>query len=332
MDDTNASEFVIRRYTGQDARGLVELLTECFGRWPGVDIPCPPVKHLRWKLQSRADGASSQVVAERDGRIVGCLLGLFQQIRLCGRLVQAHHGMDTVVHPSFQGMGLLTRMAAFAQEAVFGDFDLRFGDTGHPAALRHYLHTHQPFGNPILILRHEPAGGEQQSRRSGRPVVRELPGFDDRFDEFFEDAARPFDFIVVRTREYLAWRYGDMRGGEFAIRTVEDRGRILGYSVLRCSNGVGHLADLLVLPARYDVLNSLVLDALDYFRAAQTLSVEYWTPTRHPYREVLRAHGFSRSRRTVPFLFADLRTAGSVELLGRADGAVHLMAGDSDLV
>jgi hypothetical protein len=29
---------------------LLELLQATFARWPGVDVRCEPIEHLRWKL------------------------------------------------------------------------------------------------------------------------------------------------------------------------------------------------------------------------------------------------------------------------------------------
>ncbi len=332
MGIETAQDIVPRRYDERDAPAVLQLLTEAFGRWPVVDVGVPHLEHLRWKLRSCPEAPSYQVVAERNGKIVGSLLSLVQHVMVRGRTLLAQHGVDTVVAPAFQGKGLLTKMVAFAEEHVLGGIDLRFGHTGHPAALRHYLHTFQPFGNPVLVLERELPRGERTKRWAARWSVQESCGFDDQADEFFARAAEPFDFVVARSKDYLNWRYADARSGEFAIRTVEQHRQVLGYSVLRMSNGRGHVADLLVLPDRDDVLDCLLADALDYFRAAQAPVVEYWTPAHHPYLETVRGHGFVRYRRTVPFLWKDRRASGGLEFLLRPDAALHLMAGDSDLV
>lgn len=147
------------------------------------------------------------------------------------------------------------------------------------------------------------------------------------------EAAAPFWLIVERTPEYLNWRFADARAGAFAIRLAESDGHILGYLVLRMSGGRGHIADLLVLPGRDDVVASLVRDALGQFQSSGVSSVECWATRNHPYREALGQHGFDEKRRTIQFYCQPMRVADEVvEPFGGRDLVMHLVSGDTDLV
>ncbi len=128
-----------------------------------------------------------------------------------------------------------------------------------------------------------------------------LERFDDRIEGFFEEAAKPFDFLIVRGKDYMNWRYCEPAGGRFTVRVAEQDGRILGYLVFKVGEGSGYIADLLALPGRIDVVRSLVEDALHLFREVGVELVTCWMIWRHPYNGMLRRYGFVDSRRDVGF-------------------------------
>jgi len=156
--------------------------------------------------------------------------------------------------------------------------------------------------------------------------------FDERIDTFFDDAASAFDFIGLRTMDYMNWRYGDIRAGDFRITTAEEGGRILGFSVLALSHGRAKIADLLALPGRLDVAASLLGDAIRYAHAARAASIDCWLPRRHPYRSLLRREGFLRTANR-PHFFERIGGADEdVAFLDDPSAAIHFTLGDSDLV
>ena len=66
--------------------------------------------------------------------------------------------------------------------------------------------------------------------------ILEISSYDDRIDEFWHEVNDYYRFIIERTKDYLNWRYCDPRGGEYIVKTAEEDGRILGYSVLRINS------------------------------------------------------------------------------------------------
>jgi hypothetical protein len=156
--------------------------------------------------------------------------------------------------------------------------------------------------------------------------------FDERMDEFAVRAAESFDFIQLRDREYLNWRFCDARAGTFAARLAEEDGEVLGFCVVKASSGRGYIADLLALPGRTDVVGSLIGDAIRLVRDAGGYGLDCWMTKRHAYTAILREHGFIDRRSPVPLSFRASDPARVPRCLRDPAAKIHLMTGDSDLV
>ena len=178
-------------------------------------------------------------------------------------------------------------------------------------------------------LGHWPYWGPARGDWSITPLER----FDDRIEGFFEEAAQPFDFVIVRGKDYMNWRYCDPAGGRFTVRVAEQQGRLLGYLVFKITEGEGYIADLLALPGRIDVVRSLVEDALRIFSEAGIELVTCWVISRHPYNGILRRYGFVDSRRDVGFRYQPVSLDESeLEFLADPRARIHLTHGDSDWI
>lgn len=157
--------------------------------------------------------------------------------------------------------------------------------------------------------------------------------FDDRIDQFWDEASRPFDFIGVRNQEYLNWRYRDIRAGRFTARIAEQDDRILGYVISKQDGDRGYIVDVLALPGRIDVVRSLIEDRLRSFREDDASGVMCWMVAHHPYNGVLRRLGFFDSRRDSGFAYRPLGIdASALEFLSDPDARLHITHGDATLV
>ncbi len=137
----------------------------------------------------------------------------------------------------------------------------------------------------------------------------------------------------MRTADRLNYRFADPRAGDYTIVVAEQGDRVLGYIIYTSWKQTGHVADVLVLPERYDVLESLLVYALEELRCGGNTSAECWRFMYHPYRPVLERLGFDQPRRSQGTTLHSLQGHDD-ELAFFADpkSAVHIMAGDTDLV
>jgi hypothetical protein len=359
-----------RNATEADQAEMVELLFRAFHRWPAFEIPVSPLEHLRWKITSDPIAVRHQWVTEIDDRIVAMILRIICRVRVKGRDCIGRDGVDAAVDPRYQGRRLYSAiMDHIWNSPQASDFDLVFSYSTNPRARRRgRVGDNEPIGNPVRVLqkpyrtraivarRRDQYGGRLPAplavlrieleralnRLRHRPYWRRvrrawsltaLERFDDRIEEFFDAAARPFDFVIVRSKDYMNWRYCDPAAGRFTIRVAEQQGEILGYLVFKIAESEGYVADLLALPGRTDVVRSLIEDALHLFHQAGVERVTCWMIARHPYNGVLRRYGFIDSGRDVGFRYrARNLDESELEFLADTGARIHLTLGDSDWI
>lgn len=369
MSETEARA-TIRNAAPDDAPQMVELLSRAFRGWPAFELPASPLEHLRWKMRSDPIAPRHQWVAEIDGRIAATMLRVIRRVRVKGRDFLARDDVDVAVDPDFQERGLYgATLDHVLDRQRDAEFDLAFWYSTNPRTRRSSPATEDwPLANTIQVLqkplraraivarRREKYGGRMPVplavlgielaaalNRLGHPPywsrvrpswsIATLERFDDRIGEFFDEAARPFDYLIVRDEDYLNWRYSDPAAGSFTIRAAEQQGKLLGYLVFKIAEGEGWIADLLALPGRTDVARSLIEDALQLFREAGLERVTCWMISRHPYNGILRRTGFIDSKRDVGFRYRVVSLdKRELEFLADPGARVHLTHGDTDWV
>lgn len=326
------NDFSIRFYDGGANESLLTLLRAAFARWPPANIPIEPSDHLAWKLSS--PGANgSHVVVEAQGEIIGCRFTIARRMKLFGEELSARFGVDTAVHPGWHRRGVMTRMREFGWQQLAQRFDLNSGITDNEFVLQQDLREKRRlFANRIEVLERNTLDAPAASGVEG-VTIREVAAFDDRIDDFWRGASQPFDIIVVRSREYLNWRYADRRAGRFTIVFAERDAHLLGYAVLSAFGDKGSIADLLVLPERPDLLEVLLQDCVTRLAASGALRIQVWNAAHHPYRDSLVRNGFA-AKRTLQVTLGAYRP-DLEDVLGMLDdprAAVHFMGGDTDIV
>ena len=161
--------------------------------------------------------------------------------------------------------------------------------------------------------------------------IRTVDHFDESADEFWLQAAQTFDFIQVRDRAYLNWRYCDPRGGPFTVRVAELDGALLGYAALRADEHGAVLGDLLVLPDRIDVAQALVADSITIAKERRAPFLRCWLPRSHPYRKLLSSLGFAQYQTSAPYYYRPFECEpAELAFLQDPSAKIHFMTADSD--
>jgi len=354
----------------EDEDGVLETLEVSFPRWPQWDIAGTPRDFLRWWAEGyRNPEGEPQGMAyvARDGeRVAGVSLGVLREVKVRDRIRRGRHAAYSAVHPDYRGLGLsrdfvLWRDATLAYELTW-DFT-QVAQLQHNRTRRQTRQSGNPFSVFVRVL--SPLGASRERgrqrwkalagyaalafrsrlRRSGlrgpsRPTirVRSIDAFDSRVDRLFEVAAAPFEFIPVRTAAFLNWRYLDGRIGWFTALVAEDDGELLGYAVFRLVGTRAHLADVLVLPGRADVLRALLDRATGLADRHGASAVECTMMLHHPYTPVLTAAGFIRVKsrsEEIAHKFgvnpAKIDPA-DIDFVEAPDAPLHIVEGDSDLI
>jgi hypothetical protein len=322
-----------RHYRPEDDEQILKLLQVCFDGWPSVETNVQPLEHLRWKLASPLSSWRQDVVCERDDRIVGCRLYILREAWTGDRPLVWKIGMETAVHPDYRNRGAAGAMQGVGDER-FSEVDAHLLFSSHPALLEIRKQLVILPLRAVRVLRRRAEGPRPAGTdRSGSWQVRPLASFDDRVDRLWTAAREEFAFLLDRRSEFMNWRYNDARAGAFATLAAVDDGALLGYVVTRCSRGIGHIADVLALPGRLDVVRSLLAEAVCSLQAAGVGSIECWCAKRHPYEPVMTDLGFVQKKRSVRLTFRPQRgPEASFVRIRDSHSAVHMMAGDTDLV
>lgn len=135
----------------------------------------------------------------------------------------------------------------------------------------------------------------------------------------------------------MNWRYFDPRAGDYRVMYALEGEKLIGYSVLRVNRFVagypiGYVVDLLALPGRLDVVDSLLADAEQYFSMEDVNIVLSALFSNHPYKPVFNKHGFLDSRVNLTLFYNYNDEKRRDEILAKTEEAkrVHFMYGDID--
>ena len=112
---------------------------------------------------------------------------------------------------------------------------------------------------------------------------------------------------------------------------VEENGQIIGYSVVRINKNAvynrGYIVDLLTLPNRLDVAESLLLAALSFFKEEKVNLVSYQVIKNHPNESLSLRYGFKRSNKT-PHMYYNYVGEQMLQLETIPPHKIHFSMGD----
>lgn len=314
-----------------DEQSLLDLLDAAFeGTWPRRNISVPRLEHLRWKLRSHDRAARLHYIAEQDGRVIAARLMWVSPLKIDDGVLLGRFAIDRAVLPELQRHRVMTAMEARTPSEWFELLDVVVGLSNNWQSIRFLpgkvrRRAIDVFSRPldVEVPIVEPDGWS----------VRRAEAFDARVDDLWREASPSFRAIFVRNADRLNYRFADPRAGDYAIAIAEQGERVLGYIIYSSWQQTGQIADVLVLPERLDVLESLLGYALEELRREGNASAECWRFRHHPYRPVLERLGFDQPRQKKRISILSLKGLDD-ELAFFADpkSAVHIMAGDTDLV
>ena len=160
----------------------------------------------------------------------------------------------------------------------------------------------------------------------------------EKWEEFWDEISKHYDFIVEKRRDYLNWRYCDPRCGDFIVKIAEYKKEIVGYSVLRINRylreyPIGYIVDLLTLPNRLDVSEALAADAISYFDSNGVNIINYQVVKNHPHEQILKKQGFLNSRIKIHLFYNPLGNVDEISKLRNSpQNRIYVSWGDHDVL
>lgn len=338
--------------------------------WPATSTQVDHLEHWRWKFLANPLGFHLVCVALHDGKVISHSASLPVRFKVGDRTIIASQGVDLCTDPAFRGAGLIGRTMA-CRNLMKDEHNVEL-DFGFPNKASYKISvTKQGFTDlGIVMLQHRYIIDEEQFfkkvrfgsikrlghssyqmiRRTLGPRVEVGDGMaldsesrmGEEFDELYARASKDFDAMIVRDSGYLNWRYCDPRAGEFIVRTVRNKGRLVGYMVMREETKDGsrflNIVDCLVDPRSPDAVPLLLKDCISLAQGMDIETVLCCLPEGHPYGKYLAELGFlSQVRYTgeQEMKVIALERAGNgplMSVLKRKDLRAHIMLGDTDWV
>lgn len=320
------SAFEVRFYRPGDEEGMLRVLQASFPRWPDVETDVPPIDHLRWKIENAPEPAATHIIAEADGRVIGCRISLLQRVRHGSTFGLARTDIDNAVAPDWRGKGVNAAITSFIVDVSKADIVMTSTLVETIRRVDASL-GHRRLRNRLAYMHCDLTAAPPRPDTT----VKQLERFDERFDRFIARAAAPFDLIATPDVTRLNWRYCDPAGGKGTVFYTELDGEITGFIAIRISRGEGVIAYLLVLPDRHDLVRTLTLAGLARLHAAGIQDIRCALPEHHPYRAVLKDAGFSRNGNRVPFTARPRVGEPELTFLEK-ESPIHWMLGDTDLI
>lgn len=358
--------YKIRPYQLGDEEKIDSLLNLVFKGWPKIDLDCSSIEHWRWKYKDSTE-KSYIVVTEIDENIIGCHHGMTFRIKFGDKFIKCHYGADMAVHPSFRRRGISNRQIEFlntlrrkggidvvlmiANPNTLDNLSRKFPrlpftvlnlvkikDIGkqldnipvqNPWLMRMGFSVQKLLWNLSNLI-------NRQDEVPPQLQIREIGLFDNRIDSFCREILNNYDFIFVRHREYLNWRFCDPRAGDFVVRQAEENEDVVGYSILRINKykkdyPIGYIVDLHALQGRDDVVGALVADAVSFFENNDVNIINCQVVKGHSHAKILKRNGFFDSQIKIHLFYSILGHKEFSKILEKIlAGKVYLSWGDHD--
>ena len=299
---TLSDDYTVRLYEYGDEERLVELLDDVFRGWPRQDITCSKNDYWRWKHLDNPVGESIMLVTENDGQVVGSGNQVPMKVKLGDDELLCVIGTDLAVHRDHRRKGIRTLQKTKKMESLIPHgVAYSYHMTGNPIMIESGEKEKLPkFPHPIapyvmikdidLHIEKMPVDDAWLKKLGYRTLktlnkienqlatipmndhitIEKREQLEPEFDVFWDQISKEYDYIGVRNRKYLNWRYGDPRAGNYTMYLTREDNEILGYIVL-CINSymedypVGFIVDLLTRQEDVDASYPLLDEAMRYF-------------------------------------------------------------------
>jgi len=316
------SEVTTRLYQEGDDQEIVELLRSSFTSWAELQ---KPIEYWRWKY--RQSPLETHIVVSTVGKeIVGVGHCIKMKVKLCNRVLISYYDDDYATNPEYRKKGVYKAVTKFTDKIKKDtQADFCYWITRNPIVLtRAMIHEQVSFPTPFsdlvrinnidhfiekysiesasffksnfLLNKHLTFIENQSHAPKTDFILVDLDAFDERFETFWDNIQDDYDYILLRNRDYMNWRFTQNPRVKYKIKAALFGDRVVGYVVLEIDDNKGYLAgsifDLLSLRDRVDVIFTLFEEAVNYFDSLNIDCISITTMQGHSYQKIADSLGF----------------------------------------
>lgn len=319
-----------REYQPGDEKQIVPLLVEAFDDWQTLSNP---MEYWKWKYQDYPKGPTFVAVAEIDEKIVGTDHAIPIQLKENQQTIPSLYGLDGMTHIDYRKRGInsglrefkneylqkekITINYAYTDNQILIDYHTRQNHGIFPYKYKQLLrindikkhleakNTKNPHLKRVYYQIKNTINKRTPENTTQKITTKTINKFDNRIDDFLQHEAEKYEFIPIKDREFLNWRYTDPRAGDYVIIQAEEQDQIKGYIVVKIIERTqgypeGFIIELTSTQEK-QVISTLTTTALQYLdqktNAVRALSIQD-----HPMDTILREHGFVDTRKN-PYIY-----------------------------
>lgn len=319
----------VRGYKNGDEDGIIQLIQLAF-KWDDK-------KYWNWRYRDNHAGIGRIWLADDAGKIVGHYAMIPLKMKIGDETVTASLSADIVTHPDYRRQGIFETLArkayteagkegvhilcVFPNEFSYHGFIKKLGyfevcrlntfvkPLNLENAMKRYFNNRflrkfcASIGNLMINLFYRT---KKSPEVDGLTITR-VSLFDDRIDDFWRRVSNDYDIIVVRSKEYLNWKYVEVplltdfsNNTNFVIYVAEKEGQICGYVILKSEKQrdllFGRIYDLIAPLGQEEVISCLISKAIEYFKREKVNLIYCGMIADKTYYTIFRKNGFIPSR------------------------------------
>ena len=258
------------------------------------------LQNWNWKYRGDNPAGESLVwVAENQGNVVATFSVMPMNYFVEGEEVRGSHSIAMIVHPDWQNRGLIKFVAEDALRATEEE-GIPF-TYGYPNDNAYALH--------IKLLGYEDVSRQKLWERKlvpdkniGKNIEdfgvdwRPIEKFDLLVDQLWNRAKLELQVAVIRSKEFLNWRYLFRPDVEYHVFGAYDREGLRGYCVLKLYQEAdilrGHFIDLFCVDGDEMAGRYLIRKSIEFFTKQGCHEVNLWMQGSLFFQEILVENGF----------------------------------------
>lgn len=286
-------------------------------------------EYYEWKCYQNPFQQGEMWLAEDGDMLVAMKSMTPKRMKILGEVVVGAETGDTFTHPDYQRRGIFTNLFKVAGESgIDGRMSFIYG-TPNKNSLPGYVHKlnyaqipinlrnlvkllkpkqvlnaklHLPLlaaaSSPVVEIASKAIFAIYMGRiAKSNIMVHQEPSFPDDMDAFWQQASNKYDVILVRTRDYLDWRYVTNPDAYTILVARDGEGGILGYMVTKTgfiygNAPVGFIVDFLTLEHDPNIFKRLLVVAFKEFHQKEVNFVSAYTVKGSHYDRILVRAGF----------------------------------------
>lgn len=290
--------------------------------------------HWKWKFTESPSGKAVIKLMFDGDKLIGHYAAIPMNMQVKNKLVKAVLSVNTMTHPDYRGYGIFAYLGKETYRVCEQKgFKFVYGFPNNNIYQSRIKKLGWKGYGKMSILTKD-LESEAASIYSAKKVY-EVYEFDTRVNLLWEKVKNSYPVIVIRTKEFLNWRFTNHPTVKYPTFIFQDSSdEVLGYLVLkiytRGDEKKGHIVDLLCINET-DIVKSFLSYSYNYFVEKGIKNISCWASKGSFYAQVLKQEGFIEQEFETYFgvrvLDEKNKLLRNVEQLDNW----HLMMGDSDV-